>query len=51
MPRDPPLAGLAIAALEPDTPVSYVTQGVIAGGVHAVSRVLARPGFRLGTLP
>ncbi|MBP5988677.1 MAG: M14 family metallocarboxypeptidase [Piscinibacter sp.] len=51
VPLDQPLAGLAIAALEPDTPVSYVTQGVIAGGVHAVSRVLARPGFRLGTLP
>ena len=51
VPLDQPLAGLAIAALEPDTPVSYVTQGVISGGVHAVSRVLARPGFRLGTLP
>ena len=51
VPLDQPLAGLAIAALEPDTPVSYVTQGVIGGGVHAVSRVLARPGFRLGTLP
>ena len=51
VPLDQPLAGLAIAALEPDTPVSYVTQGVIGGGVYAVSRVLARPGFRLGTLP
>ena len=35
VPLDQPLAGLAIAALEPDTPVSYVTQGVIGGGVHA----------------
>jgi hypothetical protein len=45
-----PLAALAIAALEPDTPTSYVAHGLV-GGVTAVSRVLARPGFRLSTLP
>lgn len=47
---DQPLAALAIAALEPDTPASYVTHGLVSG-VTAVSRVLARPGFRLSTLP
>lgn len=51
VPLDQPLAGLAIAALEPDTPSSYVTQGLIGSGVAGVSRVLARPGFRLSTLP
>ncbi len=50
VPLDQPLAALAIAALEPDTPSSYVTHGLI-GGVTAVSRVLARPGFRTSTLP
>ncbi len=51
VPLDQPLAGLAIAALEPDTPGSYVTQGAIGSGVAGVARVLARPGFRLSTLP
>jgi len=50
VPLDQPLAALAIAALEPDTPSSYATHGLI-GGVTAVSRVLARPGFRTSTLP
>lgn len=45
-----PLAALAIAALEPDTPSSYVTHGLVSG-VTAVSRVLARPGFRTSPLP
>lgn len=45
-----PLAALAIAALEPDTPGSYVTHGLVSG-VTAVSRVLARPGFRSSPLP
>ena len=49
VPLDQPLAGLATAALEPDTPSSYVSQGVVTGGVTAVSRVLARPGFRMST--
>jgi hypothetical protein len=51
VPLDQPLAGLAIAALEPDTPGSYVTQGLIGSGVSGVSRVFARPGFRMSTLP
>jgi hypothetical protein len=50
VPLDQPLAALAIAALEPDTPSSYVTHGLI-GGVTSVSRVLARPAFRASTLP
>ncbi len=50
VPLDQPLAGLAIAALEPDTPSSYAANGLI-GGVASVARVLARPGFRLVTLP
>lgn len=50
VPLDQPLAALAIAALEPDTPSSYVTHGLV-GGVTAVSRVLARPGFRTSALP
>lgn len=45
-----PLAALAIAALEPDTPASYATHGLVSG-VTAVSRVLARPGFRTSPLP
>jgi hypothetical protein len=47
---DQPLAALAIAALEPDTPSSYVTHGLV-GGAASVSRVLARPGFRTSPLP
>lgn len=50
VPLDQPLAYLAIAALEPDTPGSYVAHGVLSG-VAAVSRVLARPGFRTSPLP
>lgn len=50
VPLDQPLAALAIAALEPDTPSSYVTHGLV-GGVTSVSRVLARPGFRTSPLP
>ena len=50
VPLDQPLAYLAVAALEPDTPSSYVANGVVSG-VAAVSRVLARPGFRASPLP
>lgn len=45
-----PLAPLAIAALEPDTPSSYVTHGLVSD-VTTVSRVLSRPGFRTSPLP
>ncbi len=51
VPLDQPLAALASAALEPDAPGGYVAQGLIAGGLRGVARVLARPGFRLSTLP
>ncbi|MFT3666460.1 M14 family metallocarboxypeptidase [Piscinibacter sp.] len=51
VPLDQPLAGLASAALEPDAPGSYAASGLIAAGTRGVARVLARPGFRLGTLP
>ena len=50
VPLDQPLANLAVAALEPDTPSSYVANGLVSG-VSAVSRVLARPGFRTSPLP
>jgi hypothetical protein len=50
VPLDQPLANLAVAALEPDTPSSYVANGLVSG-VTAVSRVLARPGFRTSPLP
>lgn len=50
VPLDQPLANLAVAALEPDTASSYVANGLVSG-VNAVSRVLARPGFRTSPLP
>lgn len=50
VPLDQPLAPLAVAALEPDAPSSYVANGLVSG-VGAVSRVLARPGFRTSPLP
>lgn len=50
VPLDQPLAYLAVAALEPDTPSSYVAHGLVSG-VTAVSRVLARPGFRTSPMP
>ncbi len=50
VPLDQPLAPLAVAALEPDTPSSYVANGLVSS-VGAVSRVLARPVFRTSPLP
>lgn len=51
VPLDQPLAHLAVAALEPDTQNSYLANRVIAGGVAAAARVLARPEFRLVPAP
>ena len=50
VPLDQPLAALAAAALEPDTPSSYVANGLVSS-VGAVSRVMARPAFRTSPLP
>ncbi len=47
---DQPFANLVLAALEPDTRNSYVAHRII-GAVSAVSRVLARPDWRMSTLP
>ncbi len=45
-----PLANLAIAALEPESPAGYAANGVI-GGVVAEARVLDRPRMRMVGLP
>jgi hypothetical protein len=47
---DQPFANLAFAALEPDTQNSYVAHRIIAA-VSGVSRVMARPEWRMSTLP
>ncbi len=45
-----PLANLAIAALEPESPAGYAANGVI-GSVAAEARVLDRPRMRMIGLP
>jgi hypothetical protein len=45
-----PLANLAIAALEPESPAGYAAHGVI-GRVDAVARVLLRPDLRMTAVP
>ncbi len=45
-----PLANLAIAALEPESPSGYVAHGVIAR-VESVARVLLRPELRTTAVP
>ncbi len=45
-----PLANLAIAALEPESPAGYVAHGVIAR-VESVARVLLRPELRTTAVP
>jgi hypothetical protein len=47
---DQPLGNLVIAALEPDTPNSFVAHGIISG-VQAQARVLARPELKMSALP
>jgi len=45
-----PLANLAIAALEPESPAGYAANGVIPA-VASVARVLARPELRATAVP
>ncbi|MEO8524733.1 MAG: M14 family metallocarboxypeptidase [Caldimonas sp.] len=45
-----PLANLAIAALEPESPVGYAANGVISS-VESVARVLSRPEQRMTAVP
>jgi Zinc carboxypeptidase len=47
---DQPLANLVIAALEPDTPNSFIAHGIVSG-VQAQARVLARPELKMTALP
>ncbi|WP_342451133.1 M14 family metallopeptidase [Piscinibacter koreensis] len=45
-----PLANLVVAALEPDSPVSFVTHGLISS-LASVARVLGRPELRMSPIP
>jgi hypothetical protein len=45
-----PLANLAIAALEPESPVGFAANGVIAS-VAQEARILARPQMRMAGVP
>jgi zinc carboxypeptidase len=45
-----PLANLAIAALEPESPAGYAANGVV-GNVTSLARVLDRPRMRMVGLP
>ena len=47
---DQPLANLALAALEPDSPSSYATHRIV-NEVKGVARVMARPAWRMTALP
>ncbi|WP_157548974.1 M14 family metallopeptidase [Piscinibacter sakaiensis] len=50
VPLTQPLAYLAVAALEPDTPSSYLAHGIVERA-QALARVTALPAGRLTTLP
>ena len=50
VPLDQPLANLAIAAMEPDTQNSYVSNGIVSS-VTAQARVLLRPEVKMTVLP
>lgn len=50
VPLDQPLANLAIAVLEPESPVGWVGSGIVPG-VGDVARVLAPPQARMGPAP
>jgi len=50
VPLDQPLANLVVAALEPDTQNSYVTNRIL-GGVASVARVLVRPEIKMTVVP
>jgi len=47
---DQPLANLVIAALEPDTQSSFVTNRIV-DDVNAEARVLKRPDLRMSAVP
>lgn len=50
IPLNQPLANLAIAALEPDTPASYVSRQLIPG-LSSIGRVMAEPAMESEALP
>lgn len=50
VPLSQPLANLVAAALEPDTPASYLVNGVVSGP-NKLARVLALPGVKLAVMP
>jgi hypothetical protein len=50
VPLDQPLANLALAALEPDSPDSYVAHRVV-DALSGIARVMARPSWRMTALP
>lgn len=50
VPLDQPLAHLAVAALEPDTPSSFLASGLVSQ-VGGVARVLARPAVKASAVP
>lgn len=50
VPLTQPLASLVAAALEPDTPASYLSGGVITA-VNKQARVTALPGIKLAVMP
>ncbi len=45
-----PLANLAVAALEPESPAGYAANGVV-GNVTSLARVLDRPRMRMVGVP
>ena len=47
---DQPLANLVVAALEPDTPHSFLANRIVSG-VTALARVLRRPKVQLSAVP
>lgn len=50
VPLDQPLAHLALAALEPDSPHSYTAHRILSA-LDGVARVTARPDWRMSALP
>ena len=50
VPLNQPMANLAFAALEPDTPTSYFANGVI-DGLDGLARVMAPPAMKTTPLP
>jgi hypothetical protein len=50
VPLEQPLAHLAVAVLEPESPASFAANGVIAD-LAAEARILLRPSIRMSALP